>query len=125
MHTSSVSPGRLIIVDDDPDVRNALRFAFEADGYDVVALASGEALLENPPSGAKTCIIIDQRLSGLSGLDTLSRLRARGIETPAILITSHPSALVRARAAAGAVQIVEKPLMGNALPQKVAEALAR
>jgi FixJ family two-component response regulator len=123
----SITPtlGRLILVDDDPGVRSALRFTFEADGYEVATFGSGEELLDDPPRGERTCIVIDQRLPGLSGLDTLARLRAIGVAPPAILITSYPSALVRQRASEAAVDIVEKPLLGNLLPQKVAEALLR
>ncbi|MBS0385216.1 MAG: response regulator [Proteobacteria bacterium] len=117
--------GRLILVDDDPGVRNALRFTFETDGYDVVAFGSGEELLNDPPRGERTCIIIDQRLPGLSGLDTLARLRAIGVAPPAILITSHPSAFVRRRAREADIDIVEKPLLGNLLPLKVVEVLRR
>src|SRR5262249_46720617 len=63
--TEATPPGRLILIDDDADVLNALRFTFEADGYEVLALASGEALLDDPPRAKRTCIVIDQRLPGL------------------------------------------------------------
>lgn len=118
-------PGRLIVVDDDPHVLNALTFAFEADGYVVQAFDSGEAVIENPPREANSCLIIDQRLPGLSGLDTLARLRALGVTAPAVLVTTRPSLHVRREAEKAAVEIVEKPLLGNTLLQKVAEALAR
>ena len=118
-------PGRLFIVDDDAHVLSSLRFALEADGYEVVTLTSGEALIETSPSGARDCIIIDQRLQGLSGLETLSRLRGNGIRTPAILITTNPSRNVRRIADDAAIEIVEKPLLGNALPQKILEVLSR
>lgn len=119
------APHRLVVIDDDPHVLGALRFAFEADGYTVATFSSGEAVLENPPRDSNTCYVIDQRLPGLSGLDTLARLRALGVTAPAVLVTTHPSADVRRRARLSAVDIVEKPLLGNALPQKVAEALSR
>ena len=59
-------PGRLFIVDDDVHVLSSLRFSLEADGYEVVTLSSGEALIEYPPLGTRDCIIIDQRLPGRS-----------------------------------------------------------
>ena len=122
---NAAEPDRLIVIDDDPDVLNALKFAFEADGYEVSAFGSGEAVLKDPPRAPNTCLVIDQRLPGLSGLDTLARLRDLGVAAPAILVTTHPSLEVRRRARLAAVEIVEKPLLGNALPQKVAEALRR
>ena len=118
-------PDRLVLIDDDPDVLSALKFAFETDGYEVSAFSSGEAVLKDPPRTSNTCLVIDQRLPGLSGLDTLARLRDLGVAAPAILVTTHPSLEVRRRARLAAVDIVEKPLLGNALPQKIAEALRR
>ncbi|MFT3728116.1 MAG: response regulator [Terricaulis sp.] len=111
-------PGPLFLVDDDLDVLAALKFTFEADGCNVVTLTSGEALIAAaPPRGA--CIVIDQRLPGMTGLETVAQLRAAGITTPAILITTHPSAAVTRRAAQLDVDIVEKPLLGDALTNKV------
>jgi len=110
---------RLLLVDDDPHVLNALRFAFEIEGYSVRTYESGEEMLAGPPIGPKTCLVIDERLPGLSGLDTVARLRASGVDVPAILITSHPTKNIVRRAAAADVGIVEKPLIGDALAAKV------
>ena len=113
---------RLLLVDDDPDVLNALTFAFETEGYEVVALDSGEALIDHPSPEAN-CIVIDQRLPGIAGLDAIAILRARGVFTPAILITSNPSPIVRARAYTASIAIIEKPLLSDAL-SKAVEAVA-
>lgn len=110
---------RLVLVDDDPHVLNALRFAFETEGYSVSTYKSGEDVLRAPPIEPRTCLIIDERLPGLSGLDTVARLRASGVDVPAILITSHPTINIVRRAAAADVGIVEKPLIGDALAAKV------
>jgi len=124
--SDALEPARLVLIDDDPHVLNALKFAFEADGYDVSTFNSGEAVLAHlPHETANTCFVIDQRLPGLSGLDTLARLRDLGVTAPAILVTTHPSPDTCRRARLAAVDIVEKPLLGNALAQKVTEALAR
>ena len=110
---------RLIIVDDDPDVLNALRFAFETDGYVVRAHACGEDVLAEPPLEPSTCLVIDERLPGLSGLDTISRLRDLNVNVPAILITTHPTRSMIKRAAAAKIGIVEKPLVSDALARSV------
>jgi FixJ family two-component response regulator len=54
-------------------------------------------------------------MPSMNGLDLISRLRARDVEAPAILMTSHPTATVRERAAKAGIRIVEKPFVGNAL----------
>ena len=118
MDQFSPPPGRLFLVDDDPAVLAALRFRFEADGYNVVAMTSGEDLIEDPPLDDRSCIVIDQRLPGLTGLETVTRLRAAGVETPAILITSNPSHAVQRGASKLAISIIEKPLIGDALTRR-------
>jgi two-component system, LuxR family, response regulator FixJ len=55
----------------------------------------------------------------MNGLDLITLLRARRFAAPAILITSHPSPSLRARAHKAGVPIVEKPLLGNALLDKI------
>lgn len=113
----------LVLVDDDPSVLHALRFAFETEGYDVRTYVRGEDLLAGPSIEPATCLVIDERLPGLSGLETVARLRARGDVVPAILITTHPTLSMIKRAAAAAVDIVEKPLIGDALAASVRAAL--
>lgn len=109
----------LVLVDDDPSVLHALQFAFETDGYDVRTYARGEDLLAAAPIAPSTCLIIDERLPGLSGLDTIARLRALGVAAPAILITSHPTPGMVKRAAAANVDIIEKPLIDDSLARSV------
>lgn len=112
-------PDRLILVDDDPDVLVSMRFAFETYGYRVSTYRSAEDLLAAPPRERRACVVIDHRLPGVSGLDAVLILRERGVQAPAILITSYPSAATRKRAAAASIEIVEKPLLGEALVHKV------
>jgi two-component system, LuxR family, response regulator FixJ len=111
----------VVIVDDDPAVRNSLAFSLRTEGIAVLAYASGAELLkEIPVSG---CLVIDYKLPGMNGLDLLAELRRRRIATPAILITTHPSAAVRERAAASGTALIEKPLLGDALFQEIRAAL--
>lgn len=112
----------LILVDDDPHVLNALRFAFEIEGYRVRGFGSGEALLAAAIE-PESCIVIDQNLPGVSGVEALAALRARGVNTPAILITSNPASALLRRAEAVRAAVVEKPLMGEALARAVRTSL--
>lgn len=108
----------IVLVDDDPALLHALVFAFETDGYRVASYASGEALLARVPAMAG-CFVVDQNLPGVAGIELIERLRAEGESAPALLITTHPTRAVRARAARAGVEIVEKPLMGDALGRRV------
>jgi FixJ family two-component response regulator len=110
-----VIPPLVVIVDDDAAVRSALAIIADLDGYRVETCASGEALLQLdlPPTSA--CLVIDERLSGLSGLRALGQLRRRGCNLPAVLITSHPSRQLRWTAARAGAPILEKPLLGDGL----------
>ena len=105
----------VIVVDDDTAVRNSLKFSLEVEGFAVRAYASGTDLLNsaNPPHCG--CFVVDQILPGMTGLDLIAKLRERRILTPAILITSHPSAAVIDRAKQAHVRIIEKPLLNNTL----------
>jgi FixJ family two-component response regulator len=102
-------------VDDDAALRTALKFSLELEGFDVETFESGEALLlRDDPSGS-VCLVMDLNLPGIDGLGVLRELRGRGINAPALLITSHPRPTVRAGAAAIGAVIVEKPLLGDHL----------
>ena len=119
---ASVKPV-VVIVDDDPAVRNALAFSLQAEGFRVRSYASGMELLEDNPTAKTGCLVIDYQLPGMNGLDLLAELRRRQVAAPAILVTTHPSAAVRERAAATGVAVVEKPLLGDALFQEIHAAL--
>jgi len=121
---SAPSAPVLALVDDDPAVRHALSFAFETAGFEVATFADAEAALAAPEQRSWRCLVLDQKLPGMSGLDLLERLRAAGIEAPTILITTHPNRATRARALAAGVEIVEKPLIDNQLSQRVRDIMA-
>ena len=117
-------PFGVLVVDDDPAVLNSLTFSLEVEGFAVRAYASGRELLDDPGLPGHGCLVIDQRLPGISGLELVASLRARKISLPAILITTNPSAVLRQRAADAGVPVVEKPLLGDALSRGIREALA-
>lgn len=68
------------------------------------------------------CFIIDEKLPGMTGLDVVAALRRQNVAAPVILITSHPTIVVKERAAKAGIPIVEKPLLGNALLERVRHA---
>jgi len=115
----------IVIVDDDFAVRNSLAFALTEEGFLVRAYCSAEMLLNDALLSDANCLVIDQKLPGLSGLDLVGELRRRDISAPVILITTGPTAKVRRAATAAGIAIVEKPLIGDALFHEIHLNLAR
>jgi FixJ family two-component response regulator len=120
----TATPLIIVVIDDDPAVRNSLKFSLEIEGLTVRSYATGPELLSAGDLHRCACFVVDQKMPGMRGLDLIAALRDRRINAPAILITSQPSLLLRERARHAAVPIVEKPLLGNALFDKIRDAIA-
>lgn len=119
VQASSPPCADLALVDDDPAVRHALAFAFDTAGLRVASFADAESALAAPERGQWRCLIVDQKLPGMSGLDLLAALRREGLSAPAVLITSNPPLRLRLGASAAGVRIVEKPLLDDELARQV------
>jgi FixJ family two-component response regulator len=115
----SVTNTIVIVVDDDAAVRNALRFSLEVEGFAVRDYPGGIELLNDREPPEASCLVIDHCMPGMNGLDVVGELRHRHVAVPAILITSHPNAALTRRAATAGVPIVEKPLLGDVLIQRI------
>jgi FixJ family two-component response regulator len=113
----------IVIVDNDTAVLSSLKFSLELEGFIVSTYRTGAELLEDGAMPSAGCLVIDYHMPGSNGLDLLEELRARHVTLPAILITGHPNAAIRRRAAAAGVPIVEKPFLGNALNDSIRMAL--
>ena len=124
-HNLAVSKPVIIVVDDDPAVCNSLKFSLEIEGFLVRLYASASELLDERDIPRCSCLVVDQRMPGIAGLDLIGKLRAQSVLAPAILITSHPTAELARRAADANVPIVEKPLLGNALMERIRDACAQ
>lgn len=117
--------GAVIVVDDDEAVRSSMRFALELEGLEVRLFGDGRELLGagNLPRGA--CLVIDQYMPGMEGLELIARLRARDVRLPTILITAKLTEDLRGRAGkAGVDLVVEKPFEDGALMDGIHRALA-
>jgi FixJ family two-component response regulator len=121
---SPLAPPVVIVVDDDPDVLGSLKFSLDVEGFAVQAHDSAEALLDGDLPSKNACLVLDQKLPGMDGLELLRRLRFRGDALPAILITT-PNAETKRRAALAGVPIVEKPLLCETLVDQVRALITR
>jgi two-component system, LuxR family, response regulator FixJ len=113
------------IVDDDPAVCGSLKFSLELEGFVVRAYGHAAEFLDAGDFQGCDCLVIDQRMPGMSGMELIAKLRTLEVQTPAILLISQPNPALAARAAKAAVPIVEKPLFGNALIERIREACGR
>ena len=110
------------VVDDDRAVCGSLKFSLELEGFIVRTYGNGAEVLRAGDLDTCDCFVIDQRMPEMSGMDLVYALRSRQVTAPAILILSQPNDVLSARAAKANVPIVEKPLLGNALVERIREA---
>jgi FixJ family two-component response regulator len=110
------------VVDDDPAVCNSLKFSLELEGFVVRTYHGATEVLCADGLDGCDCFVIDQRMPGMTGMDLIDALRRQKISAPVILIISAPSKALSSRAATAAIPIVEKPLLGNALIERIREA---
>lgn len=123
--TALLASRRVVVIEDDRELCRALQFSLEIEGYTVHCHTDAEAYLRSDDRLWPSCLVVDHVLPGMTGLDLLARLAADGIAVSAILITSNPGAMLRRRADAAGVPIVEKPLLGNALAEAIRSAFDR
>ena len=103
------TPRKVAIVDDDDAVRDSLRYLLEAAGHIVEAFASAAEFLKSEMRHL-ACLISDNRMEPISGLELIEQLRADGVGIPVLLVTASPSPDLIARAAElGVERVLEKP----------------
>ncbi|HEX2942349.1 MAG TPA: response regulator [Rhodopila sp.] len=97
------------IVDDDHAILDALKLLLELAGHSVATFDSAPAFLEARPAPLG-CLIVDQNMPWMTGLELASRLRAEGYRIPILLVTGSPTPGIAARAAELCIeQVLEKP----------------
>jgi two-component system nitrogen regulation response regulator NtrX len=101
----------ILIVDDEPGIRDTLRGVMEDEGFAVEAVATGEEGLAALEKCAYSCVLLDVWLPGIDGLETLRRLRAAGSDAAVVIISGHGNVETAVRATKlGAFDFIEKPL---------------
>jgi RNA polymerase sigma factor (sigma-70 family) len=116
----------VFVVDDDPSVRSSLKFLLSTVGLHVESFESADKFLHKNPPDAPSCLVLDVRLPGLSGLDFQRELAARKISIPIVFLTGHGDIPMSVRAMkAGAVEFLTKPFRDQDLLDAVRIALER
>ncbi|GLR88126.1 response regulator transcription factor [Bradyrhizobium iriomotense] len=116
----------VLVVDDDPSVRRALTNLFESVGLKVAAFGSAQEILQSKPPEVPSCLVLDIRLPGLSGLDLQADLAKANIHTPIIFITGHGDIPMTVRAMkSGAVDFLTKPVRDQDMLDAVQAAIER
>jgi len=101
---------RVLIVEDDQNLRTFLHKAFREEGYLVDAVASGDDGLAAAVAGVQDCIVLDRSLPGQDGMTVLRELRSRGRRTPVLMLTARGEMAERVRGLeAGADDYLPKP----------------
>jgi two-component system response regulator FixJ len=114
----------ILVVDDDPAVRDALKFSLELEDFQVHVCGNGEDLLAHPALQYSNCIVLDYKMPGMTGLDVLAKLAGLAISTPVIFITGPVTESIRDRAMrAGARLVLEKPMLDGILTDRIREVM--
>jgi FixJ family two-component response regulator len=113
------------IVDDDASLRRSLRNLLMSVGLRVETFESAEAFLASAHQDSIGCVVLDVRMTGMTGLDLLGHLVSAGSRIPAIILTAHADDETRRRSLeAGAVAFLEKPVRSATLLDAVRAALS-
>jgi FixJ family two-component response regulator len=116
----------VVIIDDDPDIRDALQGLLETVDLQAAPFATASEFSASKRPEGPCCIVLDVRLPGLSGLDFQQELAREDIPIPIIFITGHGDIPMSVRAMkAGAVEFLTKPLRDQDLLDAIQAALRR
>ena len=111
-------PGRVLIADDEPHVRELLRDYLVRQGYEVTTVGTGAQALDAVPTFQPDVLLVDMLMPGLSGRDVLDSLRRTGVIVPVILISGGPNVV-----AEGFFGVLRKPFNLRTMAEIVAAAV--
>src|SRR5206468_6822628 len=102
---------RILIVDDEPGIRQSLKGVFEDEGFTTESASSGEECLKKIEESSYDLVMLDIWLPGADGLETLRRLREKSPDTRVVMISGHATIATAVSATKlGAYDFIEKPL---------------
>lgn len=104
------------VIDDDDDVGDVLGGLLETMGYQVETYRSGMDFLSEAKFDRLACLVVDQNMPSMTGLEVIGNLSDRGIAIPALLITGiHDAEIERKAADLGVMTVLEKPMSHHEL----------
>jgi RNA polymerase sigma factor (sigma-70 family) len=116
----------VFVIDDDPSVRAAIKRLLGAVGQSCEMFESGREFLESRLPDVPSCVILDVRLPGLSGLDLQRKMAELSIHIPIIFVTGHGDIPMSVQAIkAGAVEFLTKPFRDQDLLDAISQAIER
>lgn len=116
----------IAIVEDDDPLRDALESILKVAGFAVDKFPSAEAFLDSPDRQKTSCLVLDVRLPGMSGIELQRRLLDMNCEIPIVFVTANGDASVRDRVMkAGAAGFLAKPVRSEALLASIRNAMQR
>ena len=123
---NKIATDMVFVIDDDESIREALKSLIRSVGLSVKTFASAQEFLQSPRPDVPSCLILDVRMPGLSGLDLQRDLAEANIHIPIIFITGHGDIPMSVRAMkAGAVEFLTKPFRDQDLLDAIQQALER
>ena len=112
------------VVDDDSDMRESLCWLLHTVGLSATAFANAKDFLASFRPTGRSCLILNVRMPGTSGLELLEEMTRRNLHLPVILVTAYADVPMAVRAMkSGAVEFIEKPFNGQSLLEKVQQAI--
>jgi FixJ family two-component response regulator len=116
----------IYVIDDDESIRDSLGSLLRSVGFRVEVFASTEDFLNFPRHDTSSCLVLDVRLPGASGMEFQEHLKKAGIYIPIIFITAHGDIPMTSRAIkAGAVEFLTKPFQKDDLLEAIRQGLER
>ena len=124
VHLENPRPSLVHVVDDDDAVRDSMRALLESHGFEVRDYASAKEFLAGAPLKLTGCVLLDLHMPGMSGLELLDALRARGSKLPVIALTGRSDSALKERVVrAGALMLLDKPVGDDTLLNSLVRAL--
>jgi two-component system nitrogen regulation response regulator NtrX len=117
---------KILVVDDDPGIRDALKMILEYEGYEVLSAPDGKTALGDLDSTRVDGVLLDIKMPGMDGFEILDRIVAREDAPPVLMISGHGDIATAVEATRrGAVDFLEKPPQRERILVSIANALSR
>jgi len=118
--------GTVMVVDDDPGIRNAMRILLRSVGLECRLFASAQEFLDAYQPSQIGCLVLDIRMPGMSGLELQEQLNRRGAVIPVIFMSGHADIPMAVEAMQhGAFDFLQKPFRDQDLLDRIQRAIAK